>query len=271
MGSSREPSSARRHVGELVKKFRTQAGMTQKDLAERLLVSESLLGAYERAERIPTTAFLADADRELEAGGVLKSCAGLMEEEKYSPKYFNWVRAIGEATSYSAYESMVVPGMLQTPAYVRALYEVRVPAYEPEAIDQYVEARLERQAALDRKPRLAVSYVVEESVFQRPIGGEAVLKEQLLHVLGCLSTRNQVTLQVMPTLRLAHASVAGSLQLLSTREGRNLAYADGHFVGTLVSKPEEVNQLIDRFGALRAQALTPWESVELIERMAAQL
>ncbi|QGV80050.1 helix-turn-helix domain-containing protein [Streptomyces ficellus] len=258
-------------MGELVKKFRGKAGMTQKDLADRLLMSESLVGAYERAERIPTTAFLADADAALGAGGVLRSCAELMEGEKYSPKFFNWVRTIGEATSYSAYESMVVPGMLQTPAYVRALYEVRVPAYEPEVIDEYVEARLERQSALDRKPRLALSYVIEESVFQRPIGGEAVLKEQLLHVLECLRTRNHVTLQVMPTRRYEHASVIGSLQLMSTRDGRNLAYSEGHFVGTLVSKPEEVNQLIDRFGALRAQALTPWESVELIERMAAQL
>lgn len=271
VGSSGEPSPARRHVGELVKKFRAMADLTQKDLADRLLMSESLVGAYERAERIPTTAFLVDADAALGAGGVLTACAGLMEEEKYSPKYFNWVRAIAEATSYSAYESMVVPGMLQTPAYVRALYEVRVPTYEPEVIDQFVEARLERQAALDRKPRLVMSYVVEESVFQRPIGGEAVLKEQLLHVLECLRTRNHVTLQVMPTRRFVHASVAGSLQLLSTPEGRNLGYADGHLVGTLISKPGEVNQLIDRFGALRAQALTPWESVGLIERMAAKL
>ncbi|MEU7279105.1 helix-turn-helix transcriptional regulator [Streptomyces sp. NPDC045431] len=271
MGSNSEPSPARKHVGELVKKFRTRAGMTQKELAERLLMSESLLGAYERAERIPTTAFLVDADRVLNAGGVLASCVEMMEEEKYSPKYFSWVRASVEAASYCAYESMVIPGALQTPAYARALYEMRVPAYEPEMIEQYVEARLERQAVLDRKPRRPMSCVVEESVFQRPLGGDAVLKEQLVHVLECLRTRKHVILQVMPTHRYEHAVIAGSLQLLSTREGRNLAYIGGQFGGTLISKPEEVNQLIDRFGALRAQALTPWESVELIERMAAEL
>ncbi|MET9802622.1 helix-turn-helix transcriptional regulator [Streptomyces sp. NPDC006368] len=271
MGSNGEPSPARRHVGELVKKFRSMADLTQKDLAERLLMSESLVGAYERAERIPTTAFLVDADAALCAQGVLRSCVEMMEEEKYSPKFLNWKRTEADAASISAYECMVVPGLLQTPAYVRALYETRVPVYEPDEIDRHVQARLERQGVLDRRPKAIVSYVVEESVLQRPIGGEAVLKEQLLHVLESVRTRNHLTVQVMPTQRSVHAGLHGPLKLLCTREGRNLGYTEGHGVDTLISKPDEVNRLNDLFGALRAQALTPWESVELIERIAAKL
>ncbi|MEU0733471.1 helix-turn-helix domain-containing protein [Streptomyces lavendulocolor] len=271
VGSSGEPSPARRHVGELVKKFRSMADLTQKDLADRLLMSESLVGAYERAERIPTTAFLVDADAALGAQGVLRSCVELMEEEKYSPKFLNWKRTEADAASISAYECMVVPGLLQTPAYVRALYETRVPMYEPDEIDRHVQARLERQEVLDRRPKAIVSYVVEESVFQRPIGGDSVLKEQLLHVLDSVRGRNHLTVQVMPTGRSVHAGLMGSLQLLSTREGRNLGYTEGQGGDTLISKPDEVNRLNDLFGALRAQALTPWESVELIERMAAKL
>ncbi|OKJ99570.1 DNA-binding protein [Streptomyces sp. CB03234] len=258
-------------MGELIKKFRIQAGMTQKDLADRLLMSESLVGAYERAERIPTTAFLVDADAALNAQGVLASCVEMMEEEKYSPKFLNWKRTEADAASISAYESMLIPGLLQTPVYARAVYETRVPVCEADEIERLVQGRLERQGVLDRRPKAIVSYVVEESVFQRPIGGEPVLKEQLLHVLESVSTRNHVTLQVMPTQRSAHAGLMGPLKLLSTREGRNLGYTEGQGGDTLISKPEEVNQLIDLFGALRAQALTPWESVGLIERMAAKL
>ncbi|ORT58722.1 transcriptional regulator [Streptomyces sp. CB03238] len=258
-------------MGELIKKFRIQAGMTQKDLADRLLMSESLVGAYERAERIPTTAFLVDADAVLNAQGVLASCVEMMEEEKYSPKFLNWKRTEADAASISAYECMVVPGLLQTPGYVRALYEARVPMCEPDEIERHVQARLERQEVLDRRPRPIVSCVVEESVFQRPVGGEPVLKEQLLHLLEAVRIRNHLTVQVMPTQRSVHAGLMGSLKLLSTREGRNLGYTEGQGGDTLISKPEEVNQLIDLFGALRAQALTPWESVELIERMAAKL
>ncbi|MFE7775827.1 Scr1 family TA system antitoxin-like transcriptional regulator [Streptomyces sp. NPDC057445] len=258
-------------MGELIKLLRGLADMTQRDLADRLLMSESLVGAYERAERIPTTAFLVEADKALEAKGVLASCVEMMEEEKYSPKFLSWVRTVVEAASINAYETMVVPGMLQTPAYARALYEVRVPTYELEEIDRHVEARLEMQTVLDRKPRPTVSYVVEEAAFLRPIGGEAVLKEQLGHLLESVRTRKHLTVQVMPTERSVHAGLMGSLQLLSTRDGRNLGYTAGHGGDTLISKPEQVNRLIDRFGVLRAQALTPWESVELIERMAAKL
>ncbi|MHC3390457.1 helix-turn-helix domain-containing protein [Streptomyces lavendulocolor] len=258
-------------MGELVKKFRAMADLTQKDLADRLLMSESLVGAYERAERIPTTAFLVDADAALGAQGVLRSCVELMEEEKYSPKFLNWKRTEADAASISAYENMLIPGLLQTPAYARAVYETRVPMCEADEIERLVQGRLERQEVLDRRPKAIVSYVIEESVFQRPIGGEPVLKEQLLHVLESVTTRNHVTLQVMPTQRSAHAGLMGPLKLLSTREGRNLGYTEGQGGDTLISKPEEVNQLIDLFGALRAQALTPWESVELIERMAAKL
>ncbi|TLQ45310.1 helix-turn-helix domain-containing protein [Streptomyces marianii] len=258
-------------MGELVKLFRGLADMTQRDLAERLLMSESLLGAYERAERIPTTAFLVESDAALGAKGVLASCVAMMEEEKYSPKFLSWVRTVVDAASFSAYETMVVPGLLQTPAYARALYEVRVPAYEAEETDRYVEARLELQAMLDRKPRPTISYVVEESAFLRPIGGEAVLKEQLRHLIDSVRARNHLTVQVMPTQRSVHAGLHGPLQLLSTLEGRNLGLAEGHGGDTLISKPEEVNRLIDLFGVLRAQALTPWDSVDLIERMAAKL
>ncbi|MFD5424327.1 Scr1 family TA system antitoxin-like transcriptional regulator [Streptomyces sp. NPDC127084] len=269
MGSGKEPSPARKHVGTLIKLFRTLAGMTQKELADRLVMSESLLGAYERAERIPTTEFLVEADRVLGAGGVLASCVEMMDEEKYSPKSLDWLRTTLEALSYSAYENMVIPGMLQTPAYARALYEVRVPAYEPEEMDRHVQGRLERQALLDRKPKPVLSYVIEESALQRPIGGRAVLREQLLHLLELVHIKSNLTVQVMPTEREAHAALLGAFQLMSLPEGKNLGHTSDYGGETLISKPEEVNRLIALFGTLRAQALNRWESVALIESMAA--
>jgi hypothetical protein len=63
----------------------------------------------------------------------------------------------------------------------------------------------------------------------------------------------------------------GSMQLVSAAEGRNFVYADKQGGGTLISKPEEVNLLMQQYGILRAQALTPWESTELIEGMASEL
>lgn len=240
-------------------------------MGDRLLISESLAGAYERGERIPTTSFLTDSDGVLDARGALKSCIPLMEDEKYPRTFVGWVRLEKIASSISAYENMFFPGLLQTEEYIQALYEERVPQFSEAEIEKHVEARLERQAVLSRDPLPIVAYVIEESVLQRPIGGKSVLRNQMLHVLKCMQTMNHLMVQVMPTARTAHAGLNGPIKLISTPDGRNWAYEEGHSGGTLISNPQQVNQHIDRFGKLRAQALTPWESAELIERMADRL
>jgi transcriptional regulator with XRE-family HTH domain len=271
VGTGKEPSAARKLVGELLKIHRKRAGMTQKDLAEQALVSESLEGAFERAERIPGREFLILADKVLDAGGALKACIEAMEEEKYPPNYLDWVKLEATAVVINAFESMLVPGLLQVPTYMRALFRMRVPAFDEDEIDRRADARLERQAVLIRKPRPVVGYVVEQSALERPIGGDEVRKEQLLHLLEIRRTLPDVTLQVMPTRRHEHAGLMGSMQLVSAAEGRNFVYADKQGGGTLISKPEEVNLLMQQYGILRAQALTPWESTELIEGMASEL
>ncbi|MEU5685430.1 transcriptional regulator [Streptomyces venezuelae] len=265
------PSPARRLVGGLLRNFRERSGMSRKDVAGRLLVSESLAGAYERAERIPTSNYLDDADSVLDARGALKSCIPLMEEEKYPPTFVGWVRLEKSAASVSAYETMVFPGLLQTEDYIRALYEERVPQLTGDRIEKDVMGRLERQALLTRTPPAMIGYVIEESVLKRPVGGREVLRLQLLHVLECVRAMHHLKVQIMPTNTREHAGLHGTTNLLSTAEGRNFAYDDGQISGRLISNPLEVNQLIDRFGALRAQALTPRASAELIERMVGQL
>ncbi len=264
-------SPARRHVGELIKYFRTRAGMTQRTAAGQLLVSVSTESAYECAERIPTSSFLEDSDQLWDACGALKSCIPMMEEEKYPPTFVGWVRLQKKAAVINGYETMLVPGLLQTEAYMRALYACRVPLTPEEQIEKDVQARLERQAILRRVPAPNFGYVIEESVLGRAIGSKSILRDQLLHVLGLIRSMDNLMVQVMPTGRQSHAGLQGSMQLLSTMEGRPYAYEEGQLAGRLIAKPEEVAQCVDRFGMLRAQALNPWESADLIERTAERL
>lgn len=92
VGTSGEPSQVRRLVGELIRIHRVRAGLTQKDAADQLLISESLMGAVERAERIPTLELLADTHRIFVAGGALKACIELIDAEKYPAKFLGWAR-----------------------------------------------------------------------------------------------------------------------------------------------------------------------------------
>lgn len=271
VGTSGELTHGRRLVGELIRIHRVRAGLTQKAAADQLLISESLMGAVERAERIPSRDLLADAERAFAAGGALEACGELVDEEKYPAKILDWVRLERLARVISAYETMVIPGLLQTEAYARALYEARVPAYTEQEIVRHVEARMERGAVLGRKAPPRVGYVIEEAVLERPLGGEEVLKEQIRHLLECMRTMNHLTLQVMPTRRHTHAGLNGPMKLMATEEGRPLVYQEGQGGTTLISKPERVSDLFDLFGTLRAQALNPWESAELMEKKVAEL
>ncbi|MFJ1543471.1 Scr1 family TA system antitoxin-like transcriptional regulator [Streptomyces sp. NPDC088246] len=188
------------HVHELPFRIhRVRAGLTQKDAADKLLISESLMGAVERAERIPTLELLADADRVFDAGGALEACVELIDEEKYPAKFLGWARLERKARVVSAYETMLIPGLLQTEAYAYALYRARKPAYTEDEIVRHVEARLERQAVLMRTPPPYAGFVIEESILGRTLGGAEVLKEQLLHLLECMRRMNHLTVQVMPS------------------------------------------------------------------------
>ncbi|GAA3480992.1 helix-turn-helix transcriptional regulator [Streptomyces yanii] len=271
MGTSGDPSQVRRLVGDLIRIHRVRAGLTQRDASEKLLVSESLMGAYERAERIPTMDFLRNADQAFDARGALKACVELMDEEKYAPKILNWVRLERLARVISAYETMLIPGLLQTETYALALYKTRVPAFTESEIERHVQARLERQPVLTRNPPPRLGFVVEESVLDRPLGGDKAFKGQLLHLLECMGTLNHLTFQIMPTKRHTHAGLNGPMKLMATEEGRSLVFVEGQGGDTVISKPERASDLFDLFGTLRAQALTPWETAELIERKAAQL
>ncbi|MGC4949199.1 helix-turn-helix domain-containing protein [Streptomyces sp. DT224] len=258
-------------MGELIRIHRVRAGYTQKGAGEKLRVSESLMGAVERAERIPTTELLLDSEELFEACGALKACIDFVDEEKYSPKFLDWAKLERTARVISAYETMLIPGLLQSEAYATALHRSRVPAYSEAEIIQHVEARLERQAVLDRTPPPRVGYVIEESVLDRALGGPEVLREQLLHLLDCIERYNHLTVQVMPTTQHTHAGLMGPMQLMTTSEGRSLLYVEGQSGDRLISKPEQVGDMFDLFGILRAQAHNPWTSAEVIKTKVSQL
>lgn len=264
-------SMERRLVGELIRVHRARLGITQKEAGDLSHVSESCFGAYERAERIPPTEFLKDADPALDARGALIACIEMMEVEKYPPKLLDWVRHERTAHIINGYETMLIPGLLQTEAYARAVYASRVPAYTQEEIEKHVQGRLERQAVLKRTPPPRLGFVIEEAVLERPLSNADVLKEQLWRIADCIRDMKYLVVQVMPTERSLHAGLMGPMQLMSTGDGRNLVYTAGQCGSTLISKPERVNELMDLFGTLRAQALTPWDSAALIETKAAAL
>ncbi|KOG81921.1 MULTISPECIES: helix-turn-helix domain-containing protein [Streptomyces] len=265
---SPEPSAARVHVGRLIGSWRQRAGMTQKELARETHVSVSLEGAYERGGRIPSAGFLTEADRLTAAEGELESCISLMEQESGRDQFLEWKALEAEALSVEGYQCLVLPGLLQAPDYVWALFRTRLPAYSKSELERLVEERLERKSALVRDPAPTVSFVVEQSVFERPIGGATAFKRCLLHIVETLRELEHVMLQVMPTNVTKHAGLGGPLDVLFSPDGRFSIFMEGQGKGRLLTRPVEANQYAQRIAALRAQAMDPQRSLEFVEKLA---
>ncbi|MFF2144332.1 Scr1 family TA system antitoxin-like transcriptional regulator [Kitasatospora sp. NPDC058190] len=259
-------------VGKLIKFFRERAGITQKELARLSGYSEDLVGAVERGLRTPRIEYLTKVDDLLNAGGALRLVADDVMKAKIrvSQRHPAFSRAFtqeeAKAIEIHEYSSLHIPGLLQTEAHARALYDMRRPWLSVEQVDKWVAARLERQEILTRWPLPVMSWVIDESALRRPLGGWDVHQEQLRHLLKVAEIRG-LELQVMPLDRTENAGMGGSFILLTPSGRSQIAYVEVQHVNRLITDPEEVRKMAARYGTLRGQALTMRESLALIEKI----
>ncbi|MEV7319418.1 helix-turn-helix transcriptional regulator [Streptomyces sp. NPDC093970] len=261
-----EAEAVLRAVGRQIKAWREAAGMRQGELGTALGYSEEMVSAVERGRRIPKPDFLERADEVLGAGGKLAFMKEDVERARYPKKVRDLAKLEGEAVEMGAYTALHIHGLLQTPEYTTALYALRQPAYSEEEIERLVAARMARKSVFERVPRPFITFVQEEATLRRPVGGTLALRRQLEHLLEVAKLRH-VEIQVMPTDRADHAYVSGSFRVLKFRDGKALAYSAGELQSRVISDPREAQLLEMRYGMIRAQALSPRESLAFIERV----
>ena len=111
-----------------------------------------------------------------------------------------------------------------------------------------------------------ISFVMEEAVLRKRLGGREVMRGQLEQIL-LIGQQRGVEIQVMPDDREEHAALIGRFTLIETTKGRRIAYVDAHMSSRLYTDRQTVREMEDRYGVLRAQALTPRESLALVEKL----
>ncbi|WP_405645286.1 helix-turn-helix domain-containing protein [Streptomyces sp. NBC_00019] len=261
-----EAKAVLRAVGRQIKLWREAAGMTQPELGEAIGYGGEMVSSVERGRRIPKPDFLDKADDVLGAHGKIAVMKEDVEEVRYPKKVRDLAKLEGEAVELGAYASHHIHGLLQTPEYTRELYAMRRPTYTDDEIDRLVAARMARKAVFERTPRPQLTFVQEEVTLRRPIGGRMVLRRQLEHLLEIGRSRRAV-IQVMPTDCEDHAGMGGSLQLLKLQDGKTLGHLEVQFLSRLITDPREAQTLEINYGMIRAQALTPQESLAFIEKV----
>ncbi|MFJ9600795.1 helix-turn-helix domain-containing protein [Streptomyces althioticus] len=250
--------------GQTLKTLRVREGLEREEFGRRLGYSASTIASFEQGRRIPTPRTIERADEVLGAGGLLCLWKEQVERAQY-PVFFQGMAALEkEAVELVAYDTLVVKGLLQTEEYMRALLAMRRPPLDEETIEQRVTARLARRDIFERRPAPLLSFVLDEAILRRPYGGKSVLRGQLEHLL-LIGQRRNVEIQVMPVDREDNAGVNGPFTVVTRKDGKKFVYAEAQGIGSLQTDPEQGVLAAARYGIIRSQALSPRESLELIE------
>lgn len=270
MHSSSGGGSNAEMFGALLRHYRERAGLSQEGLGLRIGFSKSQVAMVERGERPPKGDFTLRADAALGADGALTAAAVKLTFSHLASWFEPFAEEELKARTRYEYETHVVPGMLQTEAYARAIFNGGYPTLDDQEIEGRIAARMARQQLLSRVPHPDISFILELSVLTRPIGGREVHREQVQHILD-VSRLRHVHLQVMSPQRESHAGLSGSFVLLETDARRRLAYLEIQGTNYLVREEPQLGTLFGRYGILRTQALNTEESQQLIEQVVKDL
>ncbi|WP_411151356.1 helix-turn-helix domain-containing protein [Streptomyces sp. A30] len=253
-------------VGRQLRLRREAVGMRAADFGDAVGYGEDMVYKIEAGKRIPRPEYLDMADEVLRAGGLLAAMKEDVKKVRYPKKVRDLAQMEAKAVELQLYDPLNIHGLLQTPEYARGLLLMRRPAYTEDEVERFIAARVARKAVFEQDPVPELSFVLEEWTLRRPLGGRAVLRCQLEHLLVAGQLRN-VELQVMPMDREEHAGLAGGIEVLKFADGSSMGRSPAVANGRPVSEPRQLRILELRYGIIRAQALTPRESTAFIEQL----
>ena len=269
--SSREPRRAatpRQVFGAMVRFYRERAGLSRPELARAICKSVSLVEAIESGDRAATPQVTADLEAALPADGVL---AKLRDEigdglgyQSFPAWFADWPGMEASAARLRFYELAVVPGLLQTEDYARAVFRTRFGATDEE-IDERVAGRLKRQEILERDQPPLLWVILDEAVLHRPVGGRHVMTEQIRHLIEA-AQRPNIRIEIIPASVGAHeGAYAGGFAIADFDNAPSVGYQEAAGGGQTVEDTERVALLGVIWDTLTGEALPGAASMALLE------
>jgi transcriptional regulator with XRE-family HTH domain len=274
----RSPTVRRRRLGFELRRLRERAGVTIDYVADRLECSASKISRIETGQ---TTATPRDVRDMLRLYSVSEAVSEELVQIARDARQKGWwhpystvltsafVGLEAEADAIWAYEQQVVPGLLQTEEYARAMIRSARPDIGPDEVERRVHVRMQRQSLLAESDSVDLWVVLDEAVLSRPIGGDAVMRRQLDRLVEAAGLPS-VTLQVLPFEAGAHAGMDGTFTILnfSGQADPNVVFVENATGGLFLEKREELRKYQTIFDHIRAAALRPEESVSLVANLA---
>ncbi|RLP94386.1 XRE family transcriptional regulator [Micromonospora sp. BL4] len=242
----------------------SDTGHTAESLAEIVGVDPKTVGRWLTEGRIPHP-----RHRFAAAEALHKDVSDIWPDtsRRRDPIWFRpWQEIEREAVSLRSYESVVLPGLLQTEAYARAVLSGAglIPRAD---IERHLTARLARQSLLKRDDPPQFTAVIDEVVLRRPVGGRSTMREQLLAVVAACAEPH-IRVHVVPASVGAYAGLNGPFVIAHSNDHRVAGYLDNQLQGHLASDPEDIAAMMAAWENVRGEALSHWQSVDLITEVA---
>jgi transcriptional regulator with XRE-family HTH domain len=256
--------------GAEVRRWRTSAGLSQEQLGQRVGYSGAQVGKVETGERAPSQEFAQHCDQALPgAGGLFLRIYHLARrwDGGYPSWFVEWVQAEGRAITLHTWEPLLIPGLVQTPEYARALFQAWRSARTDAELDQLISARIERQLIFERPNPPSLWAVIDEGVLTRCVGSPQTMRDQLTHLLD-VSDRLRITVQVVPAGAGAHAGLLGAFAIAGFGDAPALVYLESPDQGQTTQRSSVVVKVSETFDTLRAEALPRGASRDLIRKVA---
>jgi transcriptional regulator with XRE-family HTH domain len=251
--------------GAELRKYRTDAGLSQPQLAESLGCTATWIGKIETGESCPSEATALDLDTYFTTNGTFWRLWRLIKQAGKNLALPPWlpqfIELEAEANSHQSFEAQVIPGLLQTEAYARAVMSA---GQTPKALDERVAARMERQAIHNRDNPPRMWFVLDEAVIRRPIGGHEVMRQQLEHLLKLMDEALHLQIRVLPFSSATYAGLDGSFRILGFENKPDIAYHEGPEISQLIEDPAIVAEYAVRFDLVMGEALPRVESLKMI-------
>jgi transcriptional regulator with XRE-family HTH domain len=283
MSRTPSPTVRGRRLRYELRRLRDQAGLTRDETARRLDWSGSKISRIETGQSRAQTGDVRDM---LDVYGVHGEEADALVQLAREARKRGWWTAYNdvftgtyvgleaEASAIRTYEPQIIPGLLETEDYTRALIRSALVRADPEEIERRVQARMARQEILTRPDAPEIWAVLDEPVIRRPVGGAAVMKAQLRRLIETAEAPNsKITLQVLPLSVGSHPGLSGPFVILDFPSGEDepVIYLETATDGLYLEETAEIDRYTLMFDHLRASALSADESAAFIARTAAEM
>jgi transcriptional regulator with XRE-family HTH domain len=279
VASEKNPTLRRRQLGFLLRQLRTDRGLSIDEVTERAMFSATKLSRLETGKVGASPRDIRDLCivYEITEPAERDRLMALAREGKqrawwqqFDLPYATYVGLEAEATSISQYQSAVVPGLLQVEGYARAIFESADPPLDPPAIDRRIEARIRRQALLDRDDAPLLHCIVDEGALRRPIGGPDVMRAQLARITAAADLP-KVVFQVIPFTVGAHPGLDSNFVILEIADPtvNDVVYVEGAVGNIYLETAADLMRYRRIFSRLQSIALDPEGSVAMVSRIAA--